>query len=78
MPSGDQKDGGDHLRVAGREPRRVVVVVELQVAGNDAGNKLYGCRSSGEVKFVVVGLLEAQGQLLRGLRDEVNSLDKVA
>ena len=78
LPSGDQKDDGDHLRVAGSEPRRVVVVVELQVTGNDAGDELCGCRSSGEVELVAVGLLEAQGQLLRGLRDEVNSLGMVA
>ena len=56
----------------------VVVVVELQVAGNNAGDELCGCRSSGEVELVVVVILEAQGQLLCDLRDEVNSLDKVA
>ena len=31
--SGDQKQGGGHLRVAGSEPRRVVVMVGLGVAG---------------------------------------------
>ena len=78
LPSSDQKDDGDHLRVAGSEPRRVVVVVDLQVAGNNTDDELCDCRSSGEVKLVNVGLLEAQGQLLHGLRDEVNSLDMVA
>ena len=71
-------DGGDHLRVARSESRRVVVMVELQVTGNDAGDELCGCRGTGEVGPVVVVLLEAQGQVLRGLRDEENSLGMVA
>ena len=76
--SGDQRGGGGHLRVAGSNPRRLVVEVELGVAGNDAGDELCGCRGTGEVGPVVVVLLEAQGQVLRGLRDEVNSLGMVA
>ena len=54
------------------------MVAELQVVGNDASNKLCDCRSSGDVELVVVVLLEAQGQVLRGLRDEVKSLGMVA
>ena len=65
-PSGDQMDGGGHLREAGSEPRRVVVVVELRVTGNNADDDLCGCQSSGEVELVAVVILEAQGQLLRG------------
>ena len=45
--SGDQKDGGEYLRVAGGEPRRLVVVVELGVAGIDAGDEPCGCRGTG-------------------------------
>ena len=76
--SGDQMGGGEHLHAAGNEPHRLVVVVELGVAGIDAGDELCGCRGTGEVGPVVVVLLEAQGQVLRGLRDEVNSLGMVA
>ena len=76
--SGDQRGGGGHLRVAGSNPRRLVVEVKLGVAGNDTGNELCGCRGTGEVGPVVVVILEAQGQVLRGLRDEVNSLGMVA
>ena len=42
MPSGDQIDGGDHLRVAGNELQRLVVVVGLGVTGNIAGDELGG------------------------------------
>ena len=76
--SGDQRGGGGHLRVAGSNPRRLVVEVKLEVAGNDAGDELCVFRGTGEVEPVVVVLLEAQGQVLRGLRDEVNSLGMVA
>ena len=51
-PSGDQIDTGGHLRAAGSKPRRGVVVVELKVTGNDAGDELCGCRSSGEAELV--------------------------
>ena len=60
-------DDGGHLRVAGSEPRRGVVVVELKVAGNDASDELCGCRSLGEAELIVAVVLEARGQLLRGL-----------
>ena len=63
--STDQMDGGDHLRVAGNEPRRLVVVVELGVAGNIAGDELCGCRSSGEVEPEATGHGEARGVVLR-------------
>ena len=53
-------DGGDHLWVAGNKPRRGVVVVDLGVAGNDADDKLCGCRSLGESELVVVVVLEAR------------------
>ena len=45
--------GGEHLRVAGGKPRRLVVVVELGVAGIDAGDELCGCRGTGVVEPVV-------------------------
>ena len=66
LPSGDQMDGGGHLRAAGSKPRQGVVV-EIKVTGNNTGNELCGCRSSGEDKLVVAVVLEARGQLLRGL-----------
>ena len=50
--SGDQMDGGEHLRVAGGEPRRLVVVVELGVAGINAGDEPCGCRGTGVVGSV--------------------------
>ena len=74
-PSGDQMDGGGHLHVAGSEPRRGVVVVELKVAGNDAGDELCGCRSLGEDELVAVVVFEARGQLLRGLCGAVKSVE---
>ena len=37
--------GGGHLRVAGSKPALLVVVVELGVAGNVAGDDLGGRRS---------------------------------
>ena len=45
MPSGDQINGGDYLRIAGNEPQRLVVVVGLGVAGNVADDELGGRRS---------------------------------
>ena len=36
---------GDHLRVAGSKPQRLVAVVGLGVAGNVAGDDLGGRRS---------------------------------
>ena len=55
----------------------MVVAVELGVAGNEAGDELCSCRSSGEVELVAMVTLEAQGQFLRGLRGTVKSLDMV-
>ena len=48
-----------------------------RVIENDADNELCGCRSSGVVELVAVVILEAQGQLLHGLRGAVKSLDMV-
>ena len=45
MHSGDQTGGGRHLRVAETEPRLLVVVVELGVAGDVAGDDFGGRRS---------------------------------
>ena len=45
MHSGDPKGGGGHLRVAETEPRLLVVVVELGVAGDVAGDDFGGRRS---------------------------------
>ena len=47
MHSGDQMGGGEHLQVAGTEPQLLVVVVELGVAGDVAGDDFGGRRSSG-------------------------------
>ena len=69
--SGCQNDGGAHLRVAGSEPRRVVVVAGLGVAGNDVGDESSGCRSSGEVELVGAVLMEARGLILHHLRGTV-------
>ena len=55
-----------------------MVVVELKVAENDAGDELCGCRSLGEDELVAVVVFEARGQLLRGLCGAVRSVDKVA
>ena len=51
--SGCQIDGGAHLRVAGGKPHRVEVVAGLGVAGDDAGDKSSGCRSSAKSKTTV-------------------------
>ena len=63
--SGDQKDGGEHLRVAGGEPRRLVVVVELGVAGIDAGDEPGGCRGTGVVETVAREHGEERARVLR-------------
>ena len=49
------------LRVAGNEPRRVVLVVGLGVVGDDAGDEFGGGRSSGELVLVARGHGEAHG-----------------
>ena len=53
--------GGWHLRVAGSKPQRLVVVVELGVAGNVAGDDLGGRRSSGVDELDATGHGEARG-----------------
>ena len=70
-------DGGDHLHIAGNEPRRLVAVMELGVAGNVTGNELCGCRSSGEVKLEATGHGEARGVVLRVPASAVSVLDMV-
>ena len=65
MHSGDQKDSGDHLRDAGSEPRRVVVVGGAGVAGNDGGEHVRGGRSSGEVELVASRHSEGRAGVLR-------------
>ena len=75
--SGDQMDGGGHRRGAGSEPRRVVVVVELQVAGNDAGDELCGCRSSGEVEPIARGHGKGRAVVLRAPASAVRLTDRV-
>ena len=57
--------GGEHLRVDGRKPHRLVAEVELGVAENVAGNELCGCRSSREVEPEATGHGEARGVVLR-------------
>ena len=48
-------DGGRHLRVAEVEPRLLVVVVGLGVAGVGAGDDFGGRRGSGAVGIGVAG-----------------------
>ena len=55
-------DGGRHLRVAEVEPRLLVVVVGLGVAGVD-GDDRGGCRSSGELGTEAAGHGEARGKV---------------
>ena len=69
--------GGGHLRVAGSKPQLLVVVVELGVAGNVAGDDLGGCRSSGEVELEAMGHGEACGEVRWAPGDAVSVLDKV-
>ena len=59
--SGDQMDGGGHLRIAASKPCRLVAVVELGVAGNIASDDLGGRRSSGELVPEATGHGEARG-----------------
>ena len=56
MHSGDQTGGGRHLRVAETEPRLLVVVVELGVAGDVAGDDFGGRRSSVKMDPTVRGM----------------------
>ena len=77
MHSGDQMSGGGHLRVAGSKPQLLVVVVELGVAGNIAGDDLGGRRSSAEVEHGARGHGEARGVVLRVSASAVSALDMV-
>ena len=58
-------DGGEHLLVAGSKPHRLVVVVELGVAGIDAGDEPCGCRSTGVVETVAREHGEGHAMALR-------------
>ena len=49
LRSGDQMVGGDHLRVAGSKPQRLVAMVGLGVAGNVTGDDL--CSRQSRVKM---------------------------
>ena len=77
MHSGDQKSGGGHLRVAGSKPQLLVVVVELGVAGNVAGDDLGGRRSSGEDESEATGHGEVRGEVRWAPGDAVSVLDTV-
>ena len=69
--SGDQMGGGEHLHAAGNEPHRLVVVVELGVAGIDAGDELCGCRGTGVVEPVAREHGEGRAMVLRAPGDAV-------
>ena len=53
--------GGGHLRVAGSKPQLLVVLVELGVAGNGAGDDFGGHRGSGGGELGARGFGEARG-----------------
>ena len=65
----NQMDGGRHLRVAEVEPRLLVVVVGLGVAGVDDGELGCGGRSSGAVGISVAGGLGRRWCVLRAPGD---------
>ena len=69
--------GGGHLRVAGSKPQLLVVVVELGVAGNGAGEDFGGRRSSAEVEHDARGHGEAGEVVLRVPASAVSALDMV-
>ena len=54
-----------------------MVEVELGVAGNDAGDDLGGRRSSDEDELVGAVIMEARGQLRRGLHGAVRLVGMV-
>ena len=58
-------DDGEHQRVAGSKPHRLVVVVELGVAGIDAGDEPGGCRGTGVVETVAREHGEGQAMVLQ-------------
>ena len=57
--------GGEHLHAAGNEPHQLVVVVELGVAGIDAGDEPCGCRGTGVVGSVAREHGEGHAMVLR-------------
>ena len=75
--SGDQMSGEGHLRVAGSKPQLLVVLVELGVAGNGAGDDLGSRWSSAEVEHDAGGHGEARGVVLRVPASAVSALDTV-
>ena len=77
MRSGDQMSGGGHLRVAGSKPQLLVVLVELGVAGNGAGDDFGGRWSSGDDEPEATGHGEARGEVLRVPTSAVSALDMV-
>ena len=77
MHSGDQKSRGGHLRVAGSKPQLLVVLVELEVARNGAGDDLGGRRRSGDDEPEATGHGEARGEVLRVPASAVSALDMV-
>ena len=77
MHSGDQKSRGGYLRVAGSKPQLLVVLVELGVAGNGAGDNLGGCRSSGDDEPEATEHGEARGEVLQVPTSAVSALGMV-
>ena len=76
MHSGDQKSRGGYLRVAGSK-QLLVVLVEIGVAENGAGDDFGGRRSSGEVELEATEHGEARGVVLRVPAGAVSALDTV-
>ena len=75
--SGDQMGGGEHLHAAGNEPHRLVVVVELGVAGIDAGDEPCGCRGMVLVESVAREHGEEREMVLRAPGDAVKLMAMV-
>ena len=59
--SGDQMDGGDHLRATGSKPRRGMMVVEPGATGKGVGDEFGGCRRSGELELDATVIAGARG-----------------
>ena len=69
--SGDQMGGGEHLSVAWSNPRRLVVKVQLGVAGINAGDEPCGCRGTGVVEPVAREHGKGRAMVLRAPGDAV-------